>query len=94
MMQYMTKNDEKMKSLETQMANLATLMSQRPPGQLPSQSEANPREEAKAVTLRSGKQLEEPKRKEITLTDESSEPEKETEKAKAAEKEREVETPP
>ena len=32
MMQYMMKNDERMKSLETQVANLATLMSQRPPG--------------------------------------------------------------
>ena len=93
-MQYMAKNDERMKSLETQVANLATLMSQRPPGQLPSQNEANPREEVKAVTLRSGKQLEEPKRKEKALTDESFEPEKEIEKAKATEKEREVETPP
>ena len=51
-------------------------------------------QEAKAVTLRSEKQLEEPKRKEKALTDESYEPEKETEKAKAAEKEREAETPP
>ena len=85
-MQYMAKNDERMKSLETQIANLTTLMSHRPPGQLPSQSEANSREEAKAVTLRSGKQLEEPKRKEKALTDESSEPEKETEKQRQQKK--------
>ena len=68
LMECMAKNDDRMKKLETQMATMANLMtqslSQRTPGSLPSQPEANPRnEEVKAIVTRSGKQLEDPQPK-------------------------------
>ncbi|XP_039126983.1 uncharacterized protein LOC120263159 [Dioscorea cayenensis subsp. rotundata] len=45
-------------SLENQVGQLARANSERPPGSLPSNTENNPREHLKAVTLRSGKQVE------------------------------------
>ena len=49
-------------SLEAQMGQMANLLTERQPGSLPSNSEVNPRrdgnEHVKAVTLRSGKDLE------------------------------------
>ena len=51
-----------LRSLETQMGQMANLLTERQPGSLPSNSEVNPRrdgnEHVKAVTLRSGKELE------------------------------------
>ena len=51
-----------MRSLEAQMGQMAILLTERQPGSLPSNSEVNPRrdgnEHVKAVTLRSGKDLE------------------------------------
>ncbi|XP_039121320.1 uncharacterized protein LOC120258044 [Dioscorea cayenensis subsp. rotundata] len=44
--------------LENQVGQLARANSERPPGSLPSNTENNPREHLKAVTLRSGKQVE------------------------------------
>ena len=60
MMQCFAKYDERMKALETQVATMANLvtqsLSQRAPGTLPSQPEANPKnEEVKAIITRSGK---------------------------------------
>ena len=43
-----------MRSLETQIEQLATLLSNRAPGSLPSTTEVNPKENCKAITLRSG----------------------------------------
>ncbi|XP_039120906.1 uncharacterized protein LOC120257485 [Dioscorea cayenensis subsp. rotundata] len=45
-------------SLENQVGQLARANSERPPSSLPSNTENNPREHLKAVTLRSGKQVE------------------------------------
>ena len=51
-----------LRSLEAQMGQMANLLTERQPGSLPSNSEVNPRrdgnEHVKAVTLRSGKDLE------------------------------------
>ena len=51
-----------LRSLEAQMGQMANLLTERQPGSLPSNSEVNPRrdgnEHVKAVTLRSGKELE------------------------------------
>ena len=67
-MQQFAKYVERMKAMETQIATMANLvtqsLSQRAPGALPSQPEANPKnEEAKAIVTRSGKQLGEPQPK-------------------------------
>ena len=51
-----------LRNLEVQMGQMANLLTERQPGSLPSNSEVNPRrdgnEHVKAVTLRSGKELE------------------------------------
>lgn len=65
------------RNLEVQVGQLANLVAARPQGSLPSNTEKNPREQANAITLRSGKQLEEPisrseglsKRQEVTVKD-------------------------
>ncbi|PKA48168.1 hypothetical protein AXF42_Ash020513 [Apostasia shenzhenica] len=61
----MQNQDASIKNLETQVGQLAKLLAVRQQGALPSDTEKNPRE-AKAITLRSGKQLEDPK---ITIGD-------------------------
>ena len=64
-MEYITKSGERFKSLESTMSNLVTLMYQRTPGTLPSQTEANPKNgEVNVVSTRSGKSMVEPKKKE------------------------------
>ncbi|XP_075486253.1 uncharacterized protein LOC142525853 [Primulina tabacum] len=50
-----------MKSLETQIWKLANALKDQNRGQFPSNTEVNPREQCKAVTLRSGKEVEIPK---------------------------------
>ena len=60
MMQFMEKTDDRIKTLENQISTLATLMTQRAQGTLPSQSEPNPKEQVKVITLRSGKEVEGP----------------------------------
>ncbi|XP_048231232.1 uncharacterized protein LOC125370274 [Ricinus communis] len=45
------------RNLETQIGQLSRMMAERQPGTLPSNTESNPREHAKAITLRSGKEL-------------------------------------
>ncbi|XP_073317224.1 uncharacterized protein [Primulina huaijiensis] len=47
-----------MKSLETQIGQLATALRDQNKGQFPSNTEVNPKEQCKVVTLRSGKELE------------------------------------
>ncbi|XP_075521478.1 uncharacterized protein LOC142554694 [Primulina tabacum] len=46
-----------MKSLETQIGQLANALKDQNKGQFPSNTEVNPREQCKAVTLRSGKEI-------------------------------------
>ncbi|XP_075486207.1 uncharacterized protein LOC142525801 [Primulina tabacum] len=50
-----------MKSLETQIGQLANALKDQNRGQFPSNTEVNPREQCKAVTLRSGKEVGIPK---------------------------------
>ncbi|CAL1386490.1 unnamed protein product [Linum trigynum] len=45
-------------NIELQMTNLAKMLSERPPGTLPSNTENNPKEQLKVITLRSGKEIE------------------------------------
>ena len=60
------KNQEaSLKNLENQVGQLANLFSERSQGALPSNTEKNPREEAKAVTLRNGRELEEVEKKKV-----------------------------
>src|SRR5256886_7154548 len=52
-------HDATLKSLERQMGQIHGMLSQRQPGQFPSDTERNPKEQVNAILLRSGKQLEE-----------------------------------
>src|SRR5262249_5431755 len=49
--------DASIKNLETQVGQLAKLMSERAQGTLPSDTELNPKEHVKAISLRSGKEV-------------------------------------
>ncbi|XP_010246432.1 PREDICTED: uncharacterized protein LOC104589722 [Nelumbo nucifera] len=51
------------KNLETQVGQLAQMISSRVQGALPSNTEANPREQVQAITLKSGKELQEVEKK-------------------------------
>lgn len=64
MAKFIEKTDDRFKTLETQISSLVTLMSQRAQGSLPTQTEPNPKEETKAITFRSGKELNEEANKE------------------------------
>ncbi|XP_073056908.1 uncharacterized protein [Primulina eburnea] len=79
-----------MKSLETQIGQLANALRDQNMGQFPSNTEVNPKEQCKAVTLRSGKELEVQSSKERVESEKTIE-EGETEGSKA---EVEVEQPP
>nr|XP_016474812.1 PREDICTED: uncharacterized protein LOC107796539 [Nicotiana tabacum] len=64
---YIKVTDEKMesqnsslKNLEIQLSQLAALVSEKIQGPLPSNTEKNPKEHLKVITLRSGKELDEP----------------------------------
>ena len=50
----MAETRSSIRSLETQIGQLATLMANRAKGDLPSTAEVNPKEHCKAITLRSG----------------------------------------
>ena len=67
MSQFMTKTETtfqnqaaSIRNLEVQMGQIANLLSSRPQGSLPSNTETNPKEQMNAIMLRSGKQLEDP----------------------------------
>ena len=62
----MTETRSSIRSLETQIGQLATLMANRAKGDLPSTTEVNPKETCKAITLRSGLSYEGPERKHST----------------------------
>ena len=50
------------RNLEAQIGQLANMYGGRQQGNLPSNTEVNPKEQCKAITLRSGKELETPSR--------------------------------
>ncbi|XP_062106027.1 uncharacterized protein LOC133817500 [Humulus lupulus] len=52
--QFMTETRSSIRNLETQMGQLAKLLSSRQQGNFPSSTEVNPKEQCQAVTLRSG----------------------------------------
>ncbi|XP_052185205.1 uncharacterized protein LOC127796840 [Diospyros lotus] len=58
MAKFINSIEARMQSLETQIGQLAQAISERPQGDLPSNTKKNPREHVKAITLRSGKELE------------------------------------
>lgn len=58
---WMAYNDARMKNLEVQSAQMQKALSKRTTGTLPSTTEKNPRGRVQAITLRSGRQLEEVK---------------------------------
>ena len=60
MNQFMAEIRSSIRSLETQIGQLATLMANRAKGDLPSTTEVNPKENCKAITLRNGKNYEGP----------------------------------
>ncbi|XP_075494038.1 uncharacterized protein LOC142531695 [Primulina tabacum] len=62
-----------MKSLETQIGQLANSLRDQNRGQFPSNTEVNPKEQCKAVTLRSGKELEVQSPKEMVENEKSVE---------------------
>lgn len=55
MSQFMAETRSSIRSLETQIGQLATLMANRAKGELPTTIEVNPIELCKVITLRSGK---------------------------------------
>ena len=58
MSQFMAETRSSIRSLETQIGQLATLMDNKAKGDLPSTNEVNPKENCKAITLRNGKNYE------------------------------------
>lgn len=61
MSQFMAQTRSSIRSLETQIGQLATLMANKAKGDLPSTTEVNPKENCKAITLRNGKNYEGPR---------------------------------
>ncbi|XP_060962015.1 uncharacterized protein LOC133032166 [Cannabis sativa] len=60
LLQFMTETRSSIKDLQTQMGQIATQIATRPQGNLPSTTKVNPKENCKAITLRSGKKYEGP----------------------------------
>ncbi|KAJ8762220.1 hypothetical protein K2173_007376 [Erythroxylum novogranatense] len=80
----MQNQESSIRHLENQMSQIASLLKERPSGSLPSTTEANPREHAKAILLRSGRQLEEVKDKQKDKKMEKSEEDESRESGKEA----------
>lgn len=67
-MQYITQNDQCLKLIKSQLASIQALLSQRASNTLPSQTEANPKnEEVKVVSTSSGWSMTEIKKKKKSL---------------------------
>ena len=58
--QFMTRTDAAIRNLEVQVGQISNVINTRPQGSLPSNTVVNPKEQVQAVTLRSGKELDEP----------------------------------
>ncbi|XP_062118089.1 uncharacterized protein LOC133831706 [Humulus lupulus] len=65
--QFMTEKRASIRNSETQIGQLANLMTNCAQGNIPSTTEVNPKEQCNAISLRSGKELEEPSKKPIQL---------------------------
>ncbi|XP_062119197.1 uncharacterized protein LOC133832939 [Humulus lupulus] len=63
--QFMTETHSSIRNLEMQVGQLENMLQSRPQGNLPSNTEVNPKEQCNAISLRSGKKLEEPVKKSI-----------------------------
>ena len=61
-----------MKNLETQMGQLASELKNQQKGKFPSDTEQNPRDHCKAITLRNGKEVESSRQKEERKEEEKS----------------------
>ena len=86
MAKFINSTEPRMQSLETQIGQLAQTISERPQGGLPSNTEKNPREHVKAITLWSGKELESKEK------DEEHTKEEESQELKGKEEDRELST--
>ncbi|KAJ8768975.1 hypothetical protein K2173_023970 [Erythroxylum novogranatense] len=82
----MQNQESSIRYLENQMSQIANLLKERLSGSLPNTTEANPREHAKAIVLRSGKQLEEVQEKQKDKEVEKSEEDESQESGKEATK--------
>nr|XP_009765705.1 PREDICTED: uncharacterized protein LOC104217216 [Nicotiana sylvestris]XP_016466509.1 PREDICTED: uncharacterized protein LOC107789246 [Nicotiana tabacum] len=96
---YIKVTDEKMesqnsplKNLESQLSQLAALVSEKIQGPLPSNTEKNPKEHLKAITLQSGKELNEPyeDRQEKNQAEQQVDKDKNIEKSSEPSKEKEI----
>ncbi|XP_062119123.1 uncharacterized protein LOC133832837 [Humulus lupulus] len=65
--QFMTETRSSIRNLETQVGQLANMLNNRPQGNLPSNTEVNPKEQVQAITLRSDKQIEQPSVQQSTI---------------------------
>ncbi|XP_062088434.1 uncharacterized protein LOC133794996 [Humulus lupulus] len=63
--QFMTETRSSIRNLEMQVGQLANMLQSRPQGNFPSNTEVNPKEQCNAISLRSGKKLEESVKKSI-----------------------------
>ncbi|XP_062114339.1 uncharacterized protein LOC133825404 [Humulus lupulus] len=61
----MTETRSSIRNLEMQVGQLANMLQSKPQGNFPSNTEVNPKEQCNAISLRSGKKLEEPVKKSI-----------------------------
>ncbi|XP_052172200.1 uncharacterized protein LOC127788130 [Diospyros lotus] len=89
MAKFINSTEARMQSLETQIGQLAQAISERPQGGLPSNTERNPREHVKAITLRSGKELQSKEKDEERTKEEESQ---ELEAKEAKEEDQELST--
>ncbi|XP_062089283.1 uncharacterized protein LOC133795844 [Humulus lupulus] len=87
--QFMTETRASIRSLETQIGQLAALMTNRAQGNFPSTTEVNPKEQCQAITLRSGTRYEGPKKSQSEEEEKKLDDKKVTEDLKEEE-----ETPP
>ncbi|XP_062103481.1 uncharacterized protein LOC133814549 [Humulus lupulus] len=63
--QFMTETRLSVRNLEMQVGQLVNMLQSRPQGNFPSNTKVNPKEQCNAISLRSGKKLEEPVKKSI-----------------------------
>ncbi|XP_070017101.1 uncharacterized protein [Nicotiana sylvestris] len=88
----MESQNSPLKNLESQLSQLAALVSEKIQGPLPSNTEKNPKEHLKAITLQSGKELNEPyeDRQEKNQAEQQVDKDKNIEKSSEPSKEKEI----
>ncbi|KAL9416753.1 hypothetical protein AB3S75_039861 [Citrus x aurantiifolia] len=92
MSQFMTKTETtfqnqtaSIRNLEVQVGQIANLLSSRQHGSLPSNTKTNPKEQVNAIILRSGKQLDEPRKEAKKVDEEQTEDTTKVSKATSSE---------